>query len=73
MPGTIFSIERGPEDELIFRFKRPRFRLMPEARGHLREASKETLLAFRSLIDEAISSIERREEREGKKTKIEVE
>lgn len=74
MPGKMFSVERGPEDELVFRFKRPKLRFVPEEpKGHLRAASRETLLAFRSLFDKAISSIEPGEGKERGKTEIEVE
>ncbi len=74
MAEKIFSLERGPEGELIVRLRRPELWILPEFRGHLRSASKEVLLAFRSLIDETISAIEKGEKRRSKKrTEIKVE
>ena len=75
MKERIFSVERGPDGEVVFSFKQPKFEFTFTAREHLRAASKETLLAFRSLIDDAISAIEGKEEKKSKKkpTKIEVE
>ncbi len=56
------------EREPLFRIEieAPRIRLvdMSEFRQHLRNAQKEMLLAFRSLIDEAIERMERSEEEE---------
>ncbi len=49
--------------------------LLPdETRGHVRAAQKEVLLAFRSLVDEAIRYVEESEKpRSKKRTKIEVQ
>lgn len=49
--------------------------LLPDVtRGHVRAAQKEALLAFRSLVDEAIRCVEESEKPRGKKrTKIEVQ
>lgn len=49
--------------------------LLPtEARGHVRAAQKEMLLAFRSLVDEAIRCVEESEKpRSKRRTKIEVQ
>lgn len=62
------SEARGREREPLFRIEieAPRVRLinMSEFRQHLRNAQKEMLLAFRSLIDEAIERMERAEEEE---------
>lgn len=72
--GKIFSIEQGPDDEITFTFRQPKFEFTLTAREHLRSASKETLLAFRSLIDDALKNIEKKEKKpEKKQTKIEVE
>jgi hypothetical protein len=74
MAEKIFSVKRGPDDEVIFSFKQPKFEFAVDAREHARAASKEILLAFRSLIDDAISTIEGKEEKKSKKTtKIKVE
>ncbi len=75
MARKLFSIERGPEDEIIFSFQQPELNFTLKAREHFRTASKETLLAFRSLIDDAISAVESKEEKKSQKrrTKIEVE
>jgi|GEM_PF-1741439 hypothetical protein len=62
--------ETRGEREPLFRIEieAPRVRLvdMSEFRQHLRNAQKEVLLAFRSLIDEAIERMERSEEEEGR-------
>lgn len=75
MTRKLFSIERGPDDEFVFSFQRPELNFTLKAREHLRTASKETLLAFRSLIDDAITAVESKEEKKASKrrTKIEVE
>ncbi|RLC73217.1 MAG: hypothetical protein DRI26_01320 [Chloroflexi bacterium] len=74
MAEKLFSLERGPEGELIVHLKHPRLWILPEFRGHLRSAGKEVLLAFRSLLDETISAIEKEEkQRSRKRTEIKVE
>ena len=75
MKEKVFNIERGPDGEIVFSFKQPKFDFALSARGHLRTASRETLLALRSLVDDAISNLEDKEKKESakKKTKIEVE
>jgi hypothetical protein len=74
MAETIFSIERGPEEELIVRFKKPKTLHMRPApvRGHFKAAGREVLLAFRRALDEAISAIEC-DERPKERGNIEVE
>ena len=73
MAETIFSIERGPEEELIVRFKSKTLHVMPApVKGHLRAARREVLLAFRRALDEAISVIER-DEKPKERSNIEVE
>ncbi|MDO8689562.1 MAG: hypothetical protein Q8R28_17550 [Dehalococcoidia bacterium] len=45
-----------------------------ETRGHVRAAQKEMLLAFRSIVDEAIRYVEESEKpRTKKRTKIEIQ
>jgi hypothetical protein len=74
MSQTIFSIERGAEDELLLRFKPVVPRVLPAtAKTHLRIAGKEGLLVFRSLIDEAISAIEREEKKQEGRVEVKVE
>jgi hypothetical protein len=71
MAETIFSVERGPEEELIVRFKPKALHVMPApVRGHLRAARREVLLAFRRAVDEAISATEREEK---PKQKVDIE
>jgi hypothetical protein len=71
MAETIFSIEQGPEEELIVRFRPKALHVMPApVRGHLRAARREVLLAFRRALDEAISVIEREEK---PKEKVDIE
>ncbi len=73
MAEKIFSIERGPDDELTVRIKPKTLKLIsPPVRGHLKAVRKELLLAVRSVLDEAISAVER-EERPKKKAKIDIE
>ena len=73
MMGKILEIEQQGE-EVILRFKRPSLSHLPEdTRSHLRIARKETLLAIRSLLDEAIEQTEKAEKgKQKKRTKIEV-
>lgn len=73
MTERIFEIEYQPDQKVVLRFRMPGLFLIPEpSRGHFRTASKEALLALRSLLDWAI---ERAEETEGikKKTKIDIQ
>lgn len=72
MTEKLFSLERGPEGEFIVQLKHPRLWFLPEFQSHLRLAGKEVLLAFRSLLDEAISAVERKEKPK-KRTEIKVE
>ena len=75
MARKVFSVERGPDDEIVLSFKQPAFEFTLTAREHLKTASKETLLALRSLIDDTISVMEKKEQKKSRKkrTKIEVE
>ena len=74
MAEKILEIEQQGE-EIVLRFRRPSFHHIPEGtKSHLRTAHKETLLAIRSLLDEAIERAEKAEKgKEKKKTKIKVE
>ena len=74
MAEKLFEVEYHPGEEIILRFKVPRFSVVPEAtRSHLRSAHKEILLALRSLLDKAIEQAEAVEKTKAKKrTKIEV-
>ena len=71
MAETIFSIEWGPEEELIVRFKSKNLHVKRvPVRGHVRAASREVLLAFRRALDEVISAVEREEK---PKEKVDIE
>ena len=63
------------EDEIVLRLRSPFLRLIPEeTRTHIMSARKETLLAFRSLLDVAIKKTEEREKpRSRRRTEIKVE
>ena len=75
MSEKIFEVEHQPGEEVVLRFKVPRPTIIPEAaRGHLKTAHKEMLLALRSLLDSAIERTERAETTKTKKrTTIEVQ
>jgi len=75
MSDSIFEIEHHPGEEIVLRFKSPKFRVLPEpTRQHLSAARKEILLALRSMLDRAIETAEESEETKGRKrTKIEVQ
>ena len=75
MSDSIFELEHHPGEEIVLRFKSPKLRVLPEAtRQHLSAASKEILLALRSILDRAIEKAEESGETKGKKrTKIEVQ
>jgi hypothetical protein len=70
-----FECEYSPEEGFSLHIRKPAFRAFsPEARGHVLEARKETLLALRSIVDAAL---ERLEEKEGagrrRRRRIQVE
>jgi len=75
MTERVFEVEYHPGGAVVLRFKAPRFSLVPKAaRGHLRTARKEMLLALRSLLDKAIEQTEETEKTGAKRrTKIEVQ
>ena len=74
MAKKILEIEQQGE-EVILHFRRPSLRHLPKGtKSHLRTARKETLLAIRSLLDEAIERAEKEGEgKQRKRTKIEVD
>jgi len=74
MSDTIFEVEHRPGEEIVLRFKSPKFRGLPDStRQHLLAARKEMLLALRSMLDRAIERTEESKEAKRKKrTKIEV-
>jgi hypothetical protein len=75
MAERIFEVEREPGEEIVFRIKTAKFPTFPEpVRSHFWAASKEGLLALRSLIDVAIEETERAEKprkKEPRKVKVE--
>ena len=75
MSDSFFQIEYRPGEEVVLRFKSPKFQGLPDStQQHLSTAGKEILLALRSLLDGAIEKAERSGEPERKKrTKIEVQ
>ncbi len=75
MSDSIFEVEYHPGEEVVLRFKAPRFRGLPDStRQHLLASRREMLLALRSMLDRAIERTEKSEEAKGKKrTKIEVQ
>lgn len=74
MTERVFEVEYHPGEEIVLRFKTSGLSIMPEAaKGHFKSASKEMLLALRSLLDKAIELTEEAEKTKAKKrTKIEV-
>ncbi|MBI4301718.1 MAG: hypothetical protein HY664_03845 [Chloroflexi bacterium] len=63
----------NPGEELVIRFHRPKF-VSAATKGHILASEREFLLALRSLLDQAVQSVERREKKEkGEKEKIEVQ
>ena len=64
--------QEDKEREFVLRFRMPK--LVPEeTRVHLRAAQKELLLAFRSVIDNAIERMDERQQDKGTRTtRIEV-
>jgi len=75
MSDSIFEVEHRPGEEIVLRFKSPKFRGLPDStRQHLLAARKEMLLALRSMLDRAIEKTEESKEAKGRKrTKIEVQ
>ncbi len=72
---TILEVEHRPGEEIVLRFRSPRFRGLPDTtKQHLAAAQKAILLALRDILDRVIE----RKEKSGaapkrKRTKIKVE
>ena len=75
MAEKFFECEYSPEEGLCLRIRKPAFRAFaPEARGHMLEARRETLLALRSVVDAALECLEKKEDtRSRRRRRIEVE
>jgi hypothetical protein len=74
MPDVIFSVERGPENEITVRFKPKALQLVPPLVGeHLRSAKKEVLLAVKHVLTQAITAIEHEEKKGKEKTEVEIQ
>ena len=75
MSDTIFAVEHRPGEEVVLRFKSPKFQGLPDStKKHLLAAQGEILLALRSMLDKAIERTEEAKEAKGKRrTKIEVQ
>ena len=75
MSDSIFEVEYHPGEEVVLRFKLPRFPGFPDStKQHLLVVRKETLLALRSMLDRAIERMEEPGETKGRKrSKIKVQ
>ena len=75
MRDSIFEVEYHPGEEVVLRFKSPRFWWLPDStKQHLSVARKEMLLALRSMFDRAIERMEEPgETKERKRSKIKVQ
>ena len=75
MAEKFFECDYSPEEGFSLRIRKPAFRAFaPEARGHLLEARRETLLALRSIVDVALERLEEKEGACGRRRRhIEVE
>ena len=75
MSDSIFEVEYHPGEEVVLRFKSPRFHGLPDStRQHLSVARKEMLLALRSMLDKAIERMEEPEKTgERKRSRIKVQ
>ena len=75
MSDSIFEVEHHPGEEVVLRFKSPKFRGLPDStRQHLSVARKEMLLALRSMLDRAIERMEEPGETKGRRrSKIKVQ
>ena len=73
MADRFVEVNYSPGDGLTLRFRPVSFGLIPEpAKGHLRAANKELLLALRSFVDEAIQGIEAGSEAGRKPRRVDV-
>jgi hypothetical protein len=70
-----FECDYSPEEGFSLRIRRPVLRtLCPEARGHILEARKETLLALRSMVEAALERLEEKEDtRKRRRRRIDVD
>ena len=79
MAKSLIECEYRPGEAIVVRINPVKLSILPEStRSHVRAARKEMLLAVRSLLDEAIAWMERKEaEKEGtgatSRTNIEVQ
>ncbi|MBI2846932.1 MAG: hypothetical protein HYX82_03525 [Chloroflexi bacterium] len=74
MAERMFEFQYEPGEELVFRFRPPKLNILPKAaKGHIKEANKEFLLALRSMLDDAIECIEKEETKKSGPKKIKVE
>ena len=77
MSDSIFEVEYHPGEEVVLRFKSPKFRGLPDStRQHLLVARKEMLLAPRSMLDRAraFEGMEETRETKGRgRSKIKVQ
>ena len=75
MSDSIFEVEYHPGEEVVLRFKSPRFWWLPDStKQYLSVARKEMLLALRSMFDRAIERMEEPgETKERKRSKIKVQ
>ena len=75
MSDTVLEVEHRPGEEIVLRFKSPKFWGLPDpTKRHLLAARKEMLLALRDMLNRAIERTEKFEEAKKKKrTKVEVQ
>ncbi|MBE9570304.1 MAG: hypothetical protein IMF11_06750 [Proteobacteria bacterium] len=75
MSDSVFEVEYHPGEEVVLRFKSPKFRGLPDStRQHLSVARKEMLLALRSMLDRANEKMGESGETERKRrSKIKVQ
>ena len=74
MSDSIFEVEYHPGEEVVLRFKSPKFRgLSDSTRKHLSAARREVLLALSSMLDRAIEKTEEPGGTKGRRSKIKVQ
>ena len=75
MSDSIFEVEYHPGEEVVLRFKSPKFWGLPDSsKQHLLVARKEVLLALRSMLDRTIEGMEETGETKGRRrSKIKVQ
>lgn len=73
MAERFFDVSVTPDKEVVLRFRPGRLRVVPKkSREHIRNASKELLLALRTVLDKAIELVEEEKAPQGRRTRIEV-